>query len=71
MEYPNNSIKETIMVIYLLFDTPDNVKDCKKRFNLEDYEGYVSWCQQFRRSTDNQKCRLIPVAKDVYDRIAQ
>ena len=58
------------MVIYLLFDTLDNAKDSKKRFK-EDYEGYVSWCQQFKRSADNKKCRLIPVAKDVYDRIAQ
>ena len=59
------------MVIYLLFDTLDNAKYCKERFNIENYEMYVSWCQQFRKSTNNKKCRLIPVTKDVYDRIAQ
>ena len=53
-------------VIYLLFDTAKNAKQYKKYFK-DDYDMYVSWCSQFKRTTDGQKCRLVPVSKSVYE----
>ncbi len=53
-------------VIRLLFDTAKNAKQYKKHFG-DDYDMYVSWCSQFKRTTDDQKCRLVPVSKSVYE----
>ncbi len=53
-------------VIHLLFDTAKNAKQCKEHFE-DDYDMYVSWCSQFKRTTDGQKCRLVPVSKSVYE----
>ena len=53
-------------VIHLLFDTAKNAKQCKEHFE-DDYDMYVSWCSQFKRTTEGQRCWLVPVSKSVYE----
>jgi hypothetical protein len=55
-------------VVQLLWHTVDEAAGCKKHF-YDDYEMYVSWCAQFRQTTDGQHTRLIPISHEEYNNI--